>query len=298
MIDNSNPVVPRFAGLPRGASFGVGLRRPHFDGIFEHNDGIDFLEILVENFMMFGGRARDVLRRAADRFPIVLHGVNLSIGSIDPLNEEYLAGLQDMIEICKPPWFSDHLSYSSAFGIEYHDLVPLPFSEEVVEHVVGRVKEVQARMGIPFLLENPSYYALLPGAEMTEAEFLKEIVLRSDCGLLLDVNNVYVNALNHDYDPREYIDAMPADRVMQYHMAGHDDSGPFLVDTHGTHILPAVYDLFEYTLKRIGPVWTLLEWDNNIPSLDVLLRENRFVRGAAARALGADGIPQPWEERP
>jgi uncharacterized protein len=298
MINNSNTVTPRFAGLPRDASFGVGLRRPHFDGIFENNDGIDFLEILVENFMMFGGRARDVLLRVADRFPIVLHGVNLSIGSIDPLNEEYLARLKDMIEVCKPPWFSDHLSYSSAFGIEYHDLVPLPFSEEVVEHVVGRVKEVQARMGIPFLLENPSYYAELPGAEMTEAEFLKEIVLRSDCGLLLDINNVYVNALNHGYNPREYIDAMPADRVMQYHMAGHDDSGSFLVDTHGTHILSSVYELYEYTLKRVGPVWTLLEWDNNIPSLDVLLQENRYVRGTAARVFGGDAIPQPWEDRP
>ncbi len=298
MVSNPRPVAPRLAGLPRDASFGVGLRRPHFNGIFDSNDGLDFLEILVENFMMFGGRARDVLRRAAERFPIVLHGVNLSIGSIDPLNEEYLSALKEMIDLCKPPWFSDHLSYSSAFGIEYHDLVPLPFTEEVVDHVAGRVREVQARMGIPFLLENPSYYAELPGAEMTEAEFLREIVLRSDCGLLLDVNNVYVNAQNHGYDPREYIDFMPADRVMQYHMAGHDDSGAFLVDTHGTHILPGVYDLFEYTLEQVGPVWTLLEWDNNIPSLDVLLKENRFVRGAAAQVFGEDAIAPPWEKRP
>jgi uncharacterized protein len=298
MISNDNPVAGRFAGLPRDSSFGVGLRRPHFGGIFEDNEGIDFLEVLVENFMMFGGRARDILKRAVDRFPIVLHGVNLSIGSIDPLNEEYLIALKEMIELCKPPWFSDHLSYSSAFGIEYHDLVPLPFTEEVVEHVVGRVQTVQERMGIPFLLENPSYYAELPGAEMSEAEFLREIVLRSDCGLLLDVNNVYVNAQNHGYDPRQYIDAMPADRIMQYHMAGHDDSGSFLVDTHGTHILPEVYALFEYTLEKVGPVWTLLEWDNNIPSLDILLRENRYVRGAAANVFGAEQISRPWEKRP
>ncbi len=280
---------PDWSKLPREARFGVGLRRPHFDGILEDNEGVDFLEIVSENFMDFGGRPRKVLTEALNRWPVILHGVSLSIGSLDPLNEKYLSHLQKLIEFARPKWFSDHLSYSSAFGVEYSDLIPLPFTEEVVNHVVGRVKKVQNRMGIPFLLENPSYYAEMPGAEMNEAQFMKEISERADCGILLDVNNIWVNATNHGYDPYEYVDAIPAERVFQYHIAGHDDFGEFLVDTHGSHISPDVYRLYRYALQKIGPAWTLLEWDNNIPSLEVLLRENRRVRDAHEAVLGAPG---------
>jgi uncharacterized protein (UPF0276 family) len=267
-------------------AFGVGLRRPHFDRILEHNQGVDFLEIISENFLSFGGRPRRVLAAALERFPVVMHGVSLSIGGLDPLNQDYLDKLKDLIDVVRPPWFSDHLSYSSHIGVEYHDLIPLPFSEEAVEHVVRRIKQVQDRIRVPFLLENPSYYVELPGKEMSEAEFVREVVTRADCGLLLDVNNVYVNAQNHGYDAREFLDAMPKGRVLQYHIAGHDGSGEFLVDTHGSHIIPEVYALYQYALERIGPAWTLLEWDNNIPSLEVLLRESRNVREAASRVLG------------
>lgn len=269
----------------RRALHGIGLRRPHFADIFERHDGVDFLEIVSENFMNFGGLPRNVLSRALERFPVVMHGLSLSIGGVDPLNQDYLDKLKELVEFVKPPWFSDHLSYSSAHGVEYHDLIPLPFTGEAVAHTVERIKAVQARIPVPFLLENPSYYAEMPGKEMSEAEFVAEVIDRADCGLLLDVNNVYVNAENHGFDPYDFIDHMPADRVLQYHIAGHDDSGEFLVDSHGSHIIQPVYELYEYALNRVGPAWTLVEWDNEIPPLETLLQENHNVRRVADRAL-------------
>lgn len=262
----------------RELGFGVGLRRPHFDRIGESHEGVDFLEILTENYMKFGGRPRKVLEEMAERFPIVVHGVGLSIGSLDPLNEDYLHHLKEVLGLVKPPWFSDHLSYSSKNGVEYHDLIPLPFSQEVIDHLLPRIQRVQDLMDVPFILENPSYYLEMPGKEMSEAAFITEVVERSGCGLLLDVNNVYVNAVNHGYDPYEFIDSIPTDRVLQYHIAGHDDSGEFLVDTHGSYIIQEVFDLYAYALSKTGPVWTLLEWDHQIPPLDILLEENHKVR--------------------
>ncbi len=280
---------PRSIRRPKPSqAFGLGLRRPHFEEICQKHGGVDFLELICENFMDFGGRTREVLERVTDAFPIVVHGVSMSVGGPDPLREDYLEGLKKFLETVKPPWFSDHLCYTSAFGVEYHDLMQLPFTEEAVEHVVERIKKIQARMGIPFLVENISYYAVMPG-DMTEAEFTREVVTRADCGLLLDVNNVFVNSANHGYDPRGFIDAMPADRVLQYHIGGHDDSGPFIVDTHSRPVPKAVLDLYAYTLRKIGPAWTLLEWDNDIPELDVLLAENEKVRSTAAGVLEDHG---------
>ncbi len=276
---------PRSIRWPRPSqAFGLGLRRPHFDEIIENHSGVEFLEVISENFMDFGGRTREVLERAMKTFPIVVHGVSMSVGGPDPLKEDYLERLKKFIEFVKPPWFSDHLCYTSAFGVEYHDLMQLPFTEEAVKHVVERIKKIQGKMGIPFLVENISYYAVMPG-DMTEAEFTREIVNRADCGLLLDVNNVFVNGTNHGYEPRAFIDAMPADRVLQYHIGGHDASGPFILDTHSTPIRKEVLDLYAYTLRKIGPAWTLLEWDNDIPELDVLLAENDKVRNTALSAL-------------
>ncbi len=271
---------------PKELRFGVGLRRNHFDTIHENHEGIDFLEILPENYMDFGGRPRHVLRRAREQFPIVTHGVSLSIGGLDPLDMDYLRGVRELVKELDAPWFSDHLCYASAFGVQYHDLLPLPFTAEAIDHVVARVRTAQEFVGRPLLLENPSYYVEMPGKEMSEAEFLVAVATRADCGILLDVNNVYVNATNHGYDARAFIDAMPAERVLQLHIAGHDDTGPFLIDTHGSHIIDEVFDLYAYTLKRIGPAWTLLEWDNEIPDLPVLLAENANVRRVAASALG------------
>lgn len=265
--------------------FGVGLRRPHFDGILENHAGVDFLEIISENFMNFGGRPRAVLERVRERFPIVMHGVSLSVGSLAPFNPRYLDRLERLIEWVDPPWFSDHLSWASHAGVQHHDLIPLPFTEEAVRHVVGKIQILQSRFRIPFVLENPSYYVELPGKEMTEAEFVAEVVTRADCGLLLDINNVYVNAVNHGYDPYGFIDAMPRNRVLQYHMAGHDDSGPVLIDSHGAPVIDPVFDLYRHALGRVGPAWTLLEWDNNIPSLADLLQENSRIRAAASQVF-------------
>ncbi|MBW2731355.1 MAG: DUF692 domain-containing protein [Deltaproteobacteria bacterium] len=266
--------------------FGVGLRRPHFDEILDHHPGVDFLEVLSENFMTFGGRPREVLKRARERLPIVLHGVSLSLGSLGELNQRYLEKLAQLIDFVRPPWFSDHLSWAAHGGVEYHDLIPLPFTEEAVRHVVKKIKQVQDRVRLPFLLENPSYYLELPGKEMSEAEFVREVVTRADCGLLLDINNVYVNATNHGYDAHAFIESMPTGRVLQYHMAGHDASGEMIIDTHGSHIAPEVFALYQHAILQLGTAWTLVEWDNNIPSLEVLLEENDRVRHAAAQALG------------
>ncbi|MBK8481086.1 MAG: DUF692 family protein [Proteobacteria bacterium] len=272
--------------LRRGVgAFGVGLRRPHFEQLEQLTQAVDFVEIVSENFFRFGGRPRQVLESLRGRLPIIPHGVGLSIGGPDPLSERYLDDLDALLRWLDPPWFSDHLSYSSAFGVEYHDLIPLPFTEQAVRQVVQRIQQVQRRLGRPFMLENPSYYLRMPGAEMTEAEFLTEVVERADCGLLLDVNNVYVNATNHRYDAAAFIDAMPTDRVWQLHMAGHDASGEFLVDTHGSAIVPAVLQLYEHTLRRLGPTWTLVEWDHDVPPLALLLAESERLCVTASRIL-------------
>jgi len=271
--------------LQQSLAFGVGLRRPHFDQILVNHEGVEFLEVISENFMNFGGRPRRVLERARERLPIVLHGVSLSIGGLAPFNQRYLQQLRDLIEFVNPPWFSDHLSWSSHAGIEHHDLIPLPFTEEAVRHVVRRIRKLQDDIRRPFLLENPSYYAVMPGAEMDEATFVREVVTRADCGLLLDINNVYVNATNHGYDPFAFVDAMPGDRVLQYHLAGHDASGELIIDSHGNHIIAEVFRLYRYALQHTAQAWTLLEWDHNLPTLDGLLRENQVIRSHASQAL-------------
>jgi uncharacterized protein (UPF0276 family) len=220
-----------------------------------------------------------------------LHGVALSIGSVAPLDLAYLDQLARLAEDTGALWASDHLCFSSAFGVEYHELVPLPFTEEALEHVVARTRQVKAHLPIPFALENPSYYIAYGADEMSEATFLRQLLERADCGLLLDVNNVYVNSCNHGYDPRAFIDALPLDRVMQIHMAGHTRDGDVVIDTHGAPVIDAVYDLYAYTLERTGPVSTLLEWDHDIPPLGELLAANDRIRAVGERVLGEVA---PW----
>lgn len=265
---------------------GVGLRRKHWDSIFDHHPGVDFLEILTENFLGVGGRARAALDQAAARFPLVLHGTALSIGSVSPLDEAYLSALDALIDQVKPRWFSDHLCFSSAFGVEYHDLMPVPFTEEALDHVSARVAQMMARYPIPFALENPSYYIEYGVSEMSEATFLRRLVENTGMKLLLDVNNVWVNGQNHNYDPHAFIDELPADAVIQIHLAGHDDLGDVLIDTHGAPMIDPVVELYQYTLRRTGPVTTLLEWDNAVPELAELLAENDRARAAAVAVLG------------
>ena len=266
---------------------GVGLRRPHFDTIWDRKDEIDFVEILSENYMAFGGRPRAVVDRAAKEFPVLVHGVGLSIGSVAPLDEAYLEPLLSLVERVDAVCFSDHVCYSSAFGTEYHDLIPLPFTEEALDHVVERTRRVVDRArGRPFLLENPSYYVQYESSHIPEPEFLNEICRRSGCGLLLDVNNVYVNSQNHGFDPYAFIDAIDLSYVGYVHMAGHTRLPDVIIDTHGDHVVPEVMDLYAYLLEKAGPVTTLLEWDNDIPELDVLCAENAKIRRRAEEVLG------------
>ncbi len=286
-MSHGRPDVPApRMGLP-DLGHGVGLRREHWDDLFAPGgaEGIDFLEIVSENFMARGGRPARVLERARAHFPLILHGTALSIGTLDPPDTGYLDALAELCARTDPAWVSDHLCYSSAHGVHYLDLIPLPFTAEALDHVVERVRGVQDHLRRPFLLENLSYYIEYAASEMSEAEFLSELCQRADCGLLLDVNNVYVNCRNHGHDPRAFIDALPAERVVQIHLAGHDDQGHVIIDTHGDHVIDAVWDLYAYTLERTGPVSTLIEWDNDIPSLAVLRAENHRAR-AIAEAVG------------
>jgi uncharacterized protein (UPF0276 family) len=266
--------------------FGIGLRRPYYEEILETTRRVDWLEITPENFMRFGGAPARALDAARERWQVVPHGVSLSIGGPDPLDREYLARVRALCKKLDSPWFSDHVCYSSIGGQEFHDLFPLPFSREAVAHVAKRCGEVERRVGRPFLLENPSYYALMPGGEMDEADFLCEILSASGAGLLLDVNNVWVNAQNHGYDPRAFIDRLPLERVGYVHLAGHTRYDDVIIDTHAAAAIDPVWDLYRYVVPKL-PAGTpaLYEWDQDIPSLDAALDQAERARAEAMRAL-------------
>jgi len=227
-----------------------------------------------------------MLDLCASRWPIISHGVNLSIGSVDPLNEEYLDRLKTLLGRTSALWFSDHLCFTSVGGEYFHDLLPLPFSQEAADHVIRRVKQVKKKIPKPFLLENPSYYVKMPGAEMTEADFFNKVMEEADCGMLLDVNNVYVNSKNHGFDPKEFIRQLPLHRVAQIHMAGHFDRGDVVIDTHEGPIIDPVWDLYKFTIEAIGrSVSTLIEWDTNVPKLEKVVAEATHAQGII-EALG------------
>jgi uncharacterized protein len=261
----------RWGGEPLGV--GIGLRREFYARLPETSRALDWVEIVPENFLTLGGRPQRALEACRERWPVLPHGVALNVGGPEPLDEAYLSGLQALVERLDAPFFSDHLCYARLGGAYLYDLLPLPFSAEAVEHVAPRVREVQARVGRPFLLENPSYYARMPGGTLAEADFLRHVAEEADCGLLLDVNNVYVNACNHGYEPRAFVDALPLERVGQLHLAGHERRPDVLLDTHGAPVCDEVWSLYRYVLERTGPVPTLIEWDQDIPSLEAVLDE-------------------------
>jgi uncharacterized protein (UPF0276 family) len=266
---------------------GVGLRREHFSRVLEGDTGVDWFEVLSENFMVRGGRPLHVLERVRRDHPVVLHGVSLSIGSADPLRSDYLKDLAALIERVQPAWVSDHLCWTGVGGHNAHDLLPLPYTEEVLDHVSRRVCEVQERLGRRIALENASSYLEFEGSDMPEWEFLAELAQRADCGILLDVNNVYVSAVNHGFDPRKYLEAIPPERVWQVHLAGHTDRGTHLLDTHGTHVCEAVWDLYRFATGRIGAVSSLVEWDENVPEWEVLVSESEQARAIRREVLEA-----------
>jgi uncharacterized protein (UPF0276 family) len=271
---------------------GVGLRREHFEALPATDLDLDWVEVTPENYMRLGGRSRRSLLRCQERWPIVPHGVSLNVGGLEPLDVELLADLRRLCDLVDAPFFSDHLSYCRAGGVYLHDLLPMPFTDEAVVHAAARIREAQARVGRPLLIENISYYAVMPGRTLDEAAFLSHVVREADCGLLLDLNNVVVNALNHGYDPFAFVDALPLERVGQVHLAGHEVRGDIVIDTHGAAVPDAVWALFEHLLARTGPVTTLVEWDQNVPPVDVLLAQADRARRAlsAARATAASAL--------
>ena len=267
---------------------GVGLRTKHFARYLSEPPPVDWLEAISENFMAPGGRPFAVLDKVRRDVPVVLHGVSLSIGSVDPLSERYLADLATLVRRIDPAWISDHLCWGTHGGRYVHDLWPLPYTEEALAHVTGRVERVQERLGRQILLENVSSYVAFNDSTMTEWEFLSEVARRADCGILFDVNNVYVSARNHGFDPLDYLAGIPADRVGQLHLAGHSDRGRYLLDTHDHPVPDAVWELYRAAVRRFGPVSTLIEWDDAIPPLERLLEESRRAAAIEAETLGAN----------
>lgn len=262
--------------------FGLGLRPDHYDSLLAGDPPVDWFEIISENYMVRGGKPLVYLDRFRERYPLVLHGVSLSVGSSDPLDSAYLHELRKLADRVQPAWISDHLCWNGVAGLNLHDLLPLPYTEEVLAHVARRVKQVQECIERPFLLENVSSYLTYKDQEMTEWEFLTRIAAEADCGILLDINNIYVSAFNHGFDAHEFIDNVPAERVYQFHLAGHTDHGHYIVDTHDAPIIDPVWDLFRYAWQRLGPVSTMVERDDNIPPVEELLAEVERARRIAA----------------
>jgi uncharacterized protein (UPF0276 family) len=265
---------------------GIGLRPPHFPLLSDGTARVDWFEAISENYMIAGGRPLAALEQARAMAPVVLHGVSLSIGSTDPLDEAYLGALERLIERIEPAWISDHLCWSGVGGHHAHDLLPLPYTEEALTHVVQRLTAVQDRLGRRILVENVSSYLTYTHSTMPEWEFLAAVAERADCGLLLDVNNVYVSARNHGFPPEGYVAGLPPGRVGQIHLAGHTDMGTYLFDTHDGPVSDPVWALYRQAVRRFGRVSTLIEWDDHIPALDVVCAEAERARAVETEILG------------
>lgn len=280
-------------GFPN-LGLGVGLRAVHFSHILEHWPTIDWFEIISENFMDSRGRPRHILDQIAERYPVVMHGVSLSIGSTDLLNRNYLQRLKALADDIQPAWISDHICWTGVASKNTHDLLPVPFTEETLRHIVGRVKAVQEFLGRRIVLENPSSYVEFQGSTMSEWEFVSRLAEGADCGLLLDVNNVYVSSFNHDMDPAEFIRSLPHERIVQFHLAGHTNYVTHLIDTHDNHVIDPVWELYRLAHELTGGVSTLLEWDANIPPFqevhEEVLKAKRFMNERLPATIGSTGV--------
>lgn len=266
---------------------GIGLRTKHYPQVLDGTLRADWFEVISENFMVDGGRPLAVLERARALAPVVLHGVSLSLGSVDPLNDAYLRRLRDLAARIEPAWISDHLCWGSVGGRHAHDLLPLPFTEEAVRHVAERVARVQDVLGCRILIENVSSYLAFAHSTMPEWEFVAAIAERADCGILLDVNNVHVSARNHGFAAESYVAGVPAGRIGQIHLAGHTDLGTHLLDTHDGPVVEDVWRLYERVVARCGALSTLVEWDDHVPEAEVVLAEAEQARSIERRVLRA-----------
>jgi uncharacterized protein len=271
--------------------FGLGLRVDHYEAIFASQPPIDWFEALTENYLVPGGKPLHQLMRVRERYPLVLHGVSLSIGSTAPLDRDYLRQLKALAQRVEPAWISDHLCWTGVAGRNMHDLLPLPYTEEALAHIAGRVRTVQDVLGQRILLENVSSYVSFRDSQLTEWQFLAEIAARADCLILLDVNNIYVSAVNHEFDALEYLDGIPAARVQQIHLAGHENHGDYLIDTHDHPVCDPVWQLYAAAVRRFGAVSTMIERDAHIPPLAELCAELTEARTLCERTLAAGRTP-------
>jgi uncharacterized protein len=272
---------------PSPLGMGLGLRPVYYPDIFEKNPRVDWFEVISENFMVPGGRPIAMLERIRTSYPIVMHGVSMSIASTAPLDLTYLGALKSLADRFQPEWISDHLCWTGVHGINLHDLLPIPYTVEALDHVVDRIMRVQDFLGRRMAIENVSTYITFAESEMDECTFVREVTERADCWLLLDVNNVFVSSFNHGFDPVRYIETIPKDRVVQFHLAGHSDVGTHKIDTHDQPICEEVWALYYETCHRFGSVSTMIERDANFPPFGELMAEldrARTVAAAAARA--------------
>jgi uncharacterized protein (UPF0276 family) len=261
--------------------FGLGLRTQHYPNILDNWPKVDWFEAITEDYLVAGGRPLYYLKRIRERYPLVLHGVSLSIGSSDAINFEYLKKVKELAALIQPAWISDHLCWTGVDGLNVHDLLPLPYTEESVKHVVERVRRVQDFLGRQILLENVSSYIEYQASMMSEWDFLTAIAEQADCFILLDINNVYVSSVNHQFDPLDYLNGIPVHRVRQFHLAGHQNRKDYIIDTHDAPIIDSVWSLYAAALRRFAKVSTMIERDDNIPALPELLAELKQAKQMA-----------------
>jgi uncharacterized protein len=280
-VETRDPPAP-FLGI------GLGLRKQHYEHVLEQRPKVDWFEIISENYMVPGGRPLHMLERIRADYRMVMHGVSLSIGSSDELDTDYLRRLRALAERIEPEWISDHLCWTGVGGHNAHDLLPLPYTDEALRHVSERLLRVQDALGRRIAIENVSSYMSFRHSHLSEWEFLAAVAERADCGILLDVNNIFVSAFNHGFEASAYLDAVPAERVWQFHLAGHDDRGDFLLDTHDHPIREEVWQLYAEACRRFGRVSTLIERDDNIPELPELLLEVEHARSIQEGVHAAD----------
>lgn len=281
---------------------GVGLRTKHYAHILQHQPNVDWFEVISENYMDSRGKPRYVLEQIAERYPIVMHGVSLSIGSTDPLDFDYLDKLKRLAADVDAGWVSDHVCWTGVAGRNAHDLLPIPFSEQTLKHVVERINVVQDVLERPLMLENPSSYVTFADSTMTEWEFLTRMTEETGCGLLLDVNNVYVSSVNHDFDPVEYLHGIPHERVVQFHLAGHTNCRTHLIDTHDGHVIDPVWELYRLAHQLTGGASTLLEWDARIPEFPVVhqevLKAKQFMGAELNHVEPVDASEPSFDDEP
>jgi uncharacterized protein (UPF0276 family) len=275
--------LPRL-GVP-DLGVGMGLRVPHYRHILEHRPNVDFFEIISENFMVEGGKPVYHLDRVLESYRVIQHGVSLSIGGPEPPDSAYLARLKRLVDKVRPAWLSDHFCWCGAGGAHLHDLLPLPYTEEAVRLVAERARRIQDYLEVPFALENTSSYLTYTMSTMPEWAFISEVAERADIGLMFDVNNVYVSAYNHGFDPYEFVRSVPHERIVQIHLAGHTNLGKYIIDTHSAPVIDPVWDLYRATIALTGPVSTLIEWDDDIPAFEVVAAEVERARAVRDEAL-------------